>query len=209
MACGKLTTCSFNPTWLTTRHLFDRHSSCGELHPQTLLRACIPKPDDTTAYSREAMPCHIQLQSVVRRIKKRVRFEARKNRQDTLSLWPRGLHSSKSEPICTFGSPISDKRGAPALTDPVYSQLFTSSYVPATAASSSQLLNYVLSARSQSRVLAVKPKSRGKAWRGGGIFVLTLQEDTIGHASIAEGLSLSTIMLAGLVRVKRTCNKPH
>lgn len=143
--------------------------------PQTLLRACIPKPDDTSAYSREAMPSHIWLQSVVRRIKKRVRFGARKNRQDMLSLWPRGLHSSKSEPICTFGSPISDKRGAPALTDPVYSQLFTSSYV---FSNSSQLITAV-KLRAQ-RPLAITRAGRqteiqrkGMAGRGKGALLAT------------------------------------
>lgn len=135
--------------------------------PQMLLRACLPKPDDTTAYSREAMPCRIWLHSVVRRIKKSMARRREEGAGHVQSCDWGGLHSSKSERICTLAY-----QSVTSEVVQVWQILFTRSCLPArtfpaTTASSSQLLNYVLSTRSQSRVLAVKPKSRRKARQGG------------------------------------------
>lgn len=176
-----------------------------------LLQACLPKPDDTTAYSRDAMPCRIWLDSVVRNKRIKKEYGSEKGRRGgTRSACDRGgLHSSKSERICTLAY-----QSVTSEVVQVWQILFTRSCLPArtfpaTTASSSQLLNYELSTRSQSRVLAVKLKSRRKVWRGGGggdggcasqIFVLTLQGDIVGHASREEWLTLSIIMVTWLLR---------
>lgn len=138
MACGKLTTRGFNPTWLRPAiYLTVIHPAAGCTADAP---ARLPKPDDTTTYSREVMPCRIRPDSVFRRITKEYGSETGR-RSGTRSACDRGgLHSSKSERICTSGLPISHKRGGPGLTDPVYSQLFASSYV---SKDSSQLITAV------------------------------------------------------------------
>lgn len=125
-----------------------------------LRHACSPKPDGATAHCRWAVPCGILLPSAARS----VWFWGGKKRLDRFSMCP-SRPPPKQKWICTFGFPISDKWGGPALTDPVYSQLFTSSYV---SSDRSQLITAVKLHAQHARHHAFWPSNRNPEERHGG-----------------------------------------
>lgn len=138
-----------------------------------LMCACLPNQTTPPLIPGQQSHSTFELHSVVRGINKKETawFWDRKKRRDTFSMRVRRPALKQKWTNRHSGLPIRDKRGGQGLTDPVYSQLFTSLDV---SSDSSQLLTAVKQ-RAQQPLTITRPgrqtgiqKKGMQGTRGGG-----------------------------------------